>query len=81
MAYQQVKIPDGDYCGDKHHFDCMFADHEVGWHMCRIYNQSIGPLETITVNGERLRVRRKCTSCHDKMINNDMSRALIPDKE
>lgn len=79
MAIAEVFIPDGQFCSDKNTLGCLFADHEVGLHWCRLYHQSIGKLQDIYVDGERQRAFRKCDKCLEKMIK-DGGNGIVEDE-
>lgn len=67
MAKITLTIPDGEYCSDNHHLDCLQASHKDGIHMCTAFGRRLGPLLDVSVNNETRRVRRKCVECLDNM--------------
>ena len=80
MAIAEVFIPDGEFCGDHNTLGCRFERHMEGFHYCSLYNESIGKLEDIYINGERHRAFRKCDKCKVNMTN-DKGHGLVEDDE
>jgi hypothetical protein len=80
MATTEVFIPDGEFCGDRNTLGCKFETHMTGFHYCSLYNESIGKLEDIYVNGEHQRAFRKCDKCKTNMTN-DKGNGLVEDDE
>lgn len=78
MAKAIVNIPDGLFCSDKSHLDCLFADHTEHTHWCDLYRCEIGELETFKSEGCLRRARRKCNKCLEAMIA-DCGRGLNVD--
>ena len=78
MATAIVSIPDGLFCSDELLLGCKFESHMEGFHWCSLYNDSIGKLEDIIVNGERRRAFRKCSACLKNMLS-DKGNGLIED--
>ena len=78
MAKITVSVPDGEYCADKTHLDCIYASHEFGWHRCNIFSETLGALEDVNVNGERRRLRKKCAACLNAM-QHDSGKGIIAD--
>lgn len=76
MASVNVSIPDGEFCSDKGHLDCFFAQHERGDHYCHLFRHYLGGLEDVTVSGERMRLRRKCKPCLNA-LNGDVGPLAI----
>lgn len=69
MAIAEVFIPDGKFCGDESTLGCKFESHMEGFHWRSLYNESIGKLQDIYVNGEHQRAFRKCDKCLEQMLN------------
>lgn len=64
MAKITVDVPDGNYCSDQRHLDCVFSEHSPdGLHWCHLFQVLLGTLEDVYVNGERIRARHKCEAC------------------
>ena len=40
-----------------------------GFHWCSLYNESIGKLQDIYINGEHHRAFRKCQKCLEQMLD------------
>lgn len=80
MAEITVSVPDGEFCSDKHHLDCIYADHSTtNGHWCELFREQLNNLEDIYSNGERMRVRRKCNTCL-KLIKNDTGNGITVDR-
>ena len=71
MAITKVFIPDGKFCSDERTLGCKFESHMEGFHWCSLYNESIGKLQDIYVNGEHQRAFRKCKKCYEQMLNDE----------
>jgi hypothetical protein len=69
MAIAKIFIPDGKFCGDQEHLGCKFETHMEGFHWCSLYNESIGKIQDIYVNGEHYREFLKCDKCLERMLN------------
>ena len=67
MANIIVSIPDGEFCSDKGHLDCLYAEHCRGEHYCHLYRHYLGDMEDLIVDGEKRRARRKCKPCIDAL--------------
>lgn len=80
MAKAVVFIPDGDFCADNHHLDCLYSTHSDGFHWCGLYQTSLGHLEDITVDGRPRRAFRKCADCKSAMLE-DLGDGLVVDSE
>ena len=68
MANAIVEIPDGLFCSDKGHLDCLFADHTEHIHWCRLYRCEMRESEMFMSEGYLRRARRKCNKCLEAMI-------------
>lgn len=68
MAKAEVFIPDGEFCCDNSHLDCLYADHDGSTHICRLYLQRLMPLESFFSNGNPRRAYRKCNLCIQNMV-------------
>lgn len=81
MARVVIEIPDGKFCADKNHLDCLYASHENELHWCGLYRTYLGELESYQVqtsNGtEKMRLREKCSSCFINM-QEDSGRGIVP---
>ena len=69
MAMAEVFIPDGKFCSDEEHLGCKFESNIERFHWCSLYNESIGKLQDIYVNGEHQCAFRKCQKCREQMLN------------
>ena len=63
MATISVEIPDGEFCSDKGHLDCLYAQHSINEHYCHLFRSFLNSPETVKVDGETRRLRRKCKAC------------------
>ena len=69
MAEITVFVPDGEFCSDQNHLDCLYDRAMYGFHRCDIYGEELGQMRRITVGGESQRVVRKCETCLNAMRN------------
>ena len=80
MAEITVFVPDGEFCSDKHHLDCIYADHSTtNGHWCDLFRERLPELESIHSDGELIRVRRKCNMCLS-LMKNDGDDGIIVDR-
>lgn len=80
MAEITVFVPDGEFCSDKHHLDCIYANHSItNGHRCNLFRERLPELENIRSNGELMRVRRKCNTCLG-LMRNDRDDGIVVDE-
>lgn len=81
MAKVIVEIPDGEFCSDKGHLDCLYAQHNRDEHYCHLYRHFLGGLEDVIINNEKIRVRRKCKPCLNALNGDVGPLSIIVDSE
>lgn len=81
MATISVKIPDGEFCSDKGHLDCLYAQHSINEHYCHLFRSFLGSSEYVKVDGEIRRLRRKCKDCLNALNGYVGPLAIIADME
>ena len=79
MATISVEIPDGEFCSDKGHLDCLYAQHSINEHYCHLFRSFLNSPETVKVDGETRRLRRKCKACLNALNGHVGPLAIIVD--
>lgn len=81
MATINVEIPDGEFCSDKGHLDCLYGQHSINEHYCHLFRSFLGSSEYVKVDGETRKLRRKCKACLNALNGDVSSLAIIVDTE
>ena len=81
MATISVEIPDGEFCSDKGHLDCLYAQHSINEHYCHLFRSFLDSSEYVKVDGETRRLRRKCKACLNALNGDVGPLAIIVDTE
>lgn len=81
MATISVEIPDGEFCSDKGHLDCLYAQHSMHMHYCQLFRSFLDNSKDVKVDGETRRLRRKCKACLNALNGAVGPLAIIVDTE